>query len=105
MKNNTEYKNNPFKIPVSTKPSEQPSELNVKSSELEELKATTSLPSKKPVIRFNLERTAVVKVGFDLPEEDDYDIEIIAVKEKKQKKVLLAEIVKDWLKKNKHKKD
>lgn len=63
------------------------------------------LPSKKSVIRFNHERTAVVKIGFDLPEDVDYDIEIIATKERKTKKDLLTEIVTDWLKKNKHKKD
>jgi len=64
-----------------------------------------SLPSKKPVIRFNIERTPVVKIGFDLPEDADYDIEIIATKERKSKKDLLTEIVVDWLKKNKHRKD
>lgn len=79
----------PFKIPVSN---EEPN--NTYSSELKK-------EPKKKVVRLNLDRIPVVKVGFELPEDDDQEIELIAVKERKTKKDLLAEIVQDWLKRNK----
>jgi hypothetical protein len=58
---------------------------------------------KDTFVRLNLERIPVVKVSFEYPEEDDLKIELIAVKDRKTKKDLLAEIVQEWLRRNKSK--
>lgn len=59
----------------------------------------TPTDKEKPVM-LNKERVPVTKGGFLLPETDYQQIKICAAKRQKKIQDLLAEIVKDWLKKN-----
>jgi len=89
---------NDFDLPDITPP--------IKTEEIQEHleQKISKSKSKDKFIRVNPERIVIVKVGFELPEEDDLEIELIAVTQRKAKKDLLAEIVKDWLRRNKIKK-
>lgn len=75
------------------------------STNMEPIEAKSpKLKSKREIVRLNSNRIPIVKVGFEMPENEDMEIELIAIKERKTKKDLLAEIVHDWLTRNKNKK-
>lgn len=78
---------------------EKPAERKEKNNK----KNSTTPPPAKNYIRLNSDGIVISKVGFELPEEDDKNIEVIAAKLSKKKKDLLAEIVQEWLERNRKK--
>ena|SRR5258708_4419122 len=89
-------------IPTPLEKKEEPSFISTNLAPIES--KLPKLKLKHEVVRLNLNRIPVVKVGFEMPENEDMEIELIAIKERKTKKDLLAEIVHDWLHRNKNKK-
>lgn len=79
------------------------SKIKITTPQLDNFPKTSSVPKKENYLRLDLDGVQIVKVGFEYPKSDDKDIELIAVLQGKHKKVLLAEIVREWLEKNKNK--
>lgn len=79
--------NNDFEIPTSNQEINPNKEVKVKNE--------ISLPSKAIIIP----KKPIVKIGFELPEDLDRQIEFIALDENKKKKDLLAEIIGGWVSK------
>lgn len=96
---------NDFDLPTIPTPLEKKEETSFIPINLTSIEPKSPKSKSKPeVVRLNLNRVPVVKIGFEMPENEDIEIELIAIKERKTKKDLLAEIVHDWLHRNKNKK-
>ena len=82
--------NNDFEIPTSKQQ---------ENKSVKEIKLKSEKPIfLKPVI---IQKKPIVKIGFELLEELDREIEFIALDENKKKKDLLAEIIEEWIKNRK----